>query len=187
MEQEFSGLDSLGWFFFSPNNRDWLENTARVAFLEAATDKADQHMADRPPQFPSHAYTSTEGTGSQNVSPIFHLAEPVLSSFGSVFTRGKINEKTSRAGSERVEKSEAKKKKRQRVKSRHQSLRIVWNSLLSYKLCWLSDLLSNCPGARPRERSAGTPFKKKKRKKRKERKMERQFRMKMVLEGEEKQ
>lgn len=80
MGRNFSGFNPLGCFFcccflFFPYNRDWVENADQLAFLEAATKKEDQHMADRPPLFPSHAYASTEGTSSQNVSPIRHLTE----------------------------------------------------------------------------------------------------------------
>lgn len=80
------------------------------------------------------------------------------------------------------------KQKRERVKSKHQRLRIVWNSLLSYKLYWLSDLLSNCPGARPRARPVGTLVKKKtEREKRNKERWRCSLEGKWALKGREKQ
>lgn len=43
--------------------------------------------------------------------------------------------------------------------------RFVGILLLPYKPCLLTDLLSNCPGARPREKPVGAVKKKKRRKK----------------------
>lgn len=152
------GFSCLVFCFFL-NNRVGMENVDQIAFLSAATKQTDPHMADRPPPHIPCIRVRT-GTISQkkkkkNASPTLHFKrdQTILSSFKAPFlTQGKIQKKVSCTDGERVKE----KQERQGRKKKHERLRIAWNSLLSYHPCWLSDLLSNCPGARPRERPAGT-------------------------------
>lgn len=116
--------------FFFPNNRGWVENVDRIAFLAAATKQADQHMADRPSP-PISCIRMHTGIISQNVSPFLHFKKrPPLCPFrlySSVFTEGKY-----------IREGEAHREgesDRKRGKSRHERLKIVWNSLLSYESC----------------------------------------------------